>query len=351
MCSPRLSEHTDLFRLALNSAASTAVDHSIPAETRDFIGGLRLMPHQGTPLAKIAGYQDVKDEIDAAISLPIESPHLAAIGLGSNGILIHGPSGTGKTKIASSIASTFEACSVYNVLSSHLVDKFVGSSERNFRALFTIAQEHAPAVVILDEAETLFGIRQSGSQSEGSTQRLTTELLALMSKFDKVVIVALTNLPWKFDDAFFRRFDRHIHVGLPDLQDRQAILELVLDSHPHELKARDIGTLAALCASFSGDAVQRAVFDVLNDGYKRARRATHFREVSFKGKNVFHACAQGSDGALELAWSQVKDRLYPEPVTFAALEASIKRAQRNVKLAEEKAAKHTRWAEEPFQEL
>lgn len=165
-----------------------ARDYTIPEETRAVIDAIRVNPVAAGK--EIAGCDAVKEDIENAVFLS-ELPHLAELEYGWKGILLYGPPGTGKTQLTPSIANR---CTVYHVHPSSIIDKYVGATERNIRALFTIAQENKPSVVFIDEVDALFSVRES-KHAEASTQRLKSEFLSALT-MTKVVVIGATNLPW-----------------------------------------------------------------------------------------------------------------------------------------------------------
>ena len=333
----------------LQSSLAAPSSH-ISRATRDLFEAAGHHPAGPSEQDKIAGCEEEKESIAAAIRLPILFPHLEETGYASKGMLLHGPPGTGKTKIATAVAASIPGCKVYKVSSSSLVDKYVGSSERNVKALFTVAQENSPAVIIMDEIDALFGIRESQSQSEGAIQRMKSELLEAMSTYS-VIVVGLTNLPWKIDNAFIRRFRQLFHIGLPDPKQCAAILRLKLDRILHEINAQEVHYLAELCEGFSGDLIENAVGNVWRESFQRMEKATHFRKVIFKDKEIYCPCSVEHKESESLNLSDIANRLYPEHLTFAALEAALRHTQRMVPLLSVQANKHIKWAREPFQEL
>lgn len=213
-------------------------------------------------------------------------------------------------------------------------------------AVSILSQENKPSVVFIDEVDALFSVRES-KHAEASTQRLKSEFLSALT-MTKVVVIGATNLPWALDTAFLRRFDRHIHVGLPNLEERVEILRLKLSVCLHNVD--DLEGLAHLCDGFAGDTIKQAVALVWNAMYKKIRGASHFRKVMLNGREVYCACTAHQEGAERLGLAAVADRVYPEHITRAGLEAAILSLQRTVGLAKADDEKHLRWSREMFQE-
>ncbi len=340
---------TDGPRSTSKIQAPLAIDESIPTATRDMINSLLVDAKSVTGHNKIAGCADAKEDIRNAVFLGEVLPHLADIEYGWKGILLHGPPGTGKTQLALSVAAEGN-CNVFHVLSSSIVDKYLGATERNVRALFKIAQENIPSVIFIDEVDALFSVRET-RQAEASTQRLKSEFLSALTMYTKVVVIGATNLPWALDSAFLRRFDRHIHIGLPNLAERVEILKLKLSICLHELENADFEELAGYCDGFTGDTIRQAVAQEWNAMYKKIKKATHFRRASLNGQEVYCTCLDSHPAAEKVGLGAISDRLYPEPITKDGLRSAIGSLQRTVVMTKAGEEKHVRWSHEIFQEL
>ena len=331
------------------STSLPPIDESIPAATRDMINPLLVDAKSVSGHDKIAGCADAKEDTRNAVFLGEVLPHLADIEYGWKGILLHGPPGTGKTQLALSIAAEGKR-KVFHVLSSSIVDKYLGATERNVRALFKIAQENTPSVIFIDEVDALFSVRET-RHAEASIQRLKSEFLSALTMYTKVVVIGATNLPWALDSAFLRRFDRHIHVGLPSFDQRVEILKLKLSICLHELKDADFELLARYCDGFTGDTIRQAVAQEWNAMYKKIRTATHFRKASLNGKEVYCSCSDSHPEAENVSFRAISNRLYPEPITKDGLRSAMTSLQRTVAMTKAEEEKHIRWSHKMFQEL
>jgi len=148
------------------------------------------------------------------------------------GILLFGPPGTGKTHLANMLLSTM-GMNVMRVRGSDLFSKYLGQSEEMVRRIFREAQQRAPSILFLDELESVAVKRDfSGDHQGGGTgvgERVLSQLLNEMDgigKLGQVVVLACTNRPDKLDDALLRpgRFDQLVHLDLPSVPDRRALL-------------------------------------------------------------------------------------------------------------------------------
>ena len=144
------------------------------------------------------------------------------------GCLLYGPPGTGKTLLAKAVAKESGA-TVLEVSGSDVYDMYVGESEKNVRAIFSLAKKLSPCVVFIDEADAIFASRGSGT-NRNSHRELINQFLREwdgMTDTNAFIMVA-TNRPFDLDDAALRRLPRRLLVDLPTEKDREAILGIHL---------------------------------------------------------------------------------------------------------------------------
>ena len=186
----------------------------------------------------IGGLESVKRELQEAVEWPLKYPDLyAKIGhTVPKGILLHGPSGTGKTLLAKAVATESEA-NFISVKGPELISKWVGESERGIREIFRRARQAAPCVIFFDEIDSIAPTRGMETGGGGGTERLVSQLLTELdgiSELHGVVVLGATNRPDMVDPALLRpgRFDRIILVPNPDSQTRAKILEIHAKGKP-----------------------------------------------------------------------------------------------------------------------
>ncbi|MHA1715545.1 MAG: AAA family ATPase, partial [Promethearchaeota archaeon] len=178
----------------------------------------------------IGGLHEEIDRIKEIFQLPVEHPEIFRyLGIKPpKGILLHGPPGTGKTLIAKAIAKETKA-TLLTIHGPEIVSKMLGESEKNLRDIFKIANERAPAIILIDEIDS---IAPNRDQAQGETaQRIVTQLLALMDGLEdrgQVVVIGTTNRLNAIDPALRRggRFDREIKIGVPSIEGRLEILQI-----------------------------------------------------------------------------------------------------------------------------
>lgn len=145
-----------------------------------------------------------------------------------------------------------------------------------------MARENKPSIIFIDEIDALCGPRGEG-ESEAS-RRIKTELLVQMDGVGKdskgVLILGATNIPWQLDSAIRRRFQRRVHISLPDTPARMKMFELAVGNTPCELSQADYRQLADLSEGYSGSDISIAVQDALMQPVRLIQTATHYKPVS-----------------------------------------------------------------------
>jgi len=144
------------------------------------------------------------------------------------GVLLHGPPGTGKTLMARAVANEIDAYFT-DISGPEIMSKYYGESEEQLREVFEEAEENAPAVVFIDEIDSIAPER--GETSGDVERRVVAQLLSLMDGLDErgeVIVIGATNRVDAIDPALRRggRFDREIEVGVPDKEGRMEILQV-----------------------------------------------------------------------------------------------------------------------------
>lgn len=210
----------------------------------------------------VGGLEDVKRELQEAVEWPMKYPGLYDK-LGHSmprGILLHGPSGTGKTLLAKAVATQSEANFV-SVRGPELLSKWVGESERGIREIFKRARQSAPCVVFFDEIDSIAPIRGAGGET-AVTERVVSQLLTELDGMENmhgVIVLAATNRADMIDPALLRpgRFDKIIQIPLPDKESRKSILKINAEKIPtiseeSDPKHVDFDKLAEITDGLSG---------------------------------------------------------------------------------------------------
>lgn len=256
----------------INSGSEKADENEDDADMKKMranLSGAILTEKPNVSWNDVAGLELAKEALKEAVILPIKFPHLFT---GQRkpwrGILLYGPPGTGKSYLAKAVATESNA-TFFSVSSSDLVSKWLGESERLVKQLFQMARESKPAIVFIDEVDSLCGSRGEG-ESEAS-RRIKTEFLVQMNgvgnDMDGVLVLGATNIPWQLDaairrryisiipfytkfvlttDTFLFRFERRIYIPLPEVGARASLFALNIGNTPCTLGQAEYKQLADL---------------------------------------------------------------------------------------------------------
>ncbi|HJJ22017.1 MAG: CDC48 family AAA ATPase [Crenarchaeota archaeon] len=211
---------------------------------------------------EVGGLEMVKRELQEAVEWPMKYPGLYE-SLGHKmprGILLHGPSGTGKTLLAKAVATQSEA-NFISVRGPELLSKWVGESERGIREIFKRARQSAPCVIFFDEIDSIAPIRGAGGET-AVTERVVSQLLTELDGMENmhgVIVLAATNRADMIDPALLRpgRFDKIIQIPLPDKESRKSILKINAEKiptfdEPSDPKRIDFEKLSEMTDGLSG---------------------------------------------------------------------------------------------------
>ncbi|KAI2631509.1 vacuolar protein sorting-associated protein VPS4 [Hypomontagnella submonticulosa] len=314
---------------------------------RNALAGAILQDRPNVKWDDVAGLDGAKEALKEAVLLPIRFPNLFQ---GKRqpwkGILLYGPPGTGKSYLAKAVATEAKS-TFFSVSSSDLVSKWMGESERLVKQLFAMARENKPSIIFIDEVDALCGPRGEG-ESEAS-RRIKTEMLVQMDGVGKdstgVLVLGATNIPWQLDAAIRRRFQRRVHISLPDLAARTTMFKLAVGETPTTLKNEDYRELAKLAEGYSGSDITIAVQDALMQPIRKIQQATHFKEVQKDGKALLTPCSPGDPSAKEMTWDDVDPELLLEPlVDFKDFVKAIKSSRPTV--SDEDLKRNAEWTKE-----
>jgi transitional endoplasmic reticulum ATPase len=178
----------------------------------------------------IGGLSRELEMVREMIELPLRHPELfERLGIEPpKGVLLYGPPGTGKTLIAKAVANEVEAHFI-TISGPEVMSKYYGESEGKLREVFEEAQENAPAIIFIDELDSIAPKRED---TKGEVERrVVAQLLSLMDGLKgrgQVIVIGATNIPDALDPALRRggRFDREIEIGIPDKKGRMEIFQV-----------------------------------------------------------------------------------------------------------------------------
>ncbi|KFW82252.1 Spermatogenesis-associated protein 5-like 1, partial [Manacus vitellinus] len=250
-----------------------------PSSFRSAVGLTECKP---VTWEQIGGLEDIKLKLKQSIEWPMKFPQaFARMGLSHpKGILLYGPSGCAKTTLVRAVATSCH-CSFLSVSGADLFSPYVGDSEKILSQVFQQARANTPAIIFLDEIDTLLGSRSHGRAGPGVSQRVLSVLLNELDgvglkvterrggklqlegqcqeqKFQETLnkdfmVVAATNRPDMLDDALLRpgRLDKMIYIPPPDLKGRLSILKICTEKIPLDTDV-SLQDVAALTDLFSG---------------------------------------------------------------------------------------------------
>ncbi|GBG70466.1 hypothetical protein CBR_g6594 [Chara braunii] len=219
-------------RVALDMTTLTIM-RALPREVDPVVYNMLHEDPGNVSYSAIGGLSEQIRELRESIELPLMNPELfLRVGIKPpKGVLLYGPPGTGKTLLARAIASNIDA-NFLKVVSSAIVDKYIGESARLIREMFGYAKDHQPCIIFMDEIDAIGGRRFSeGTSADREIQRTLMELLNQLDGFDqigRVKMIMATNRPDVLDPALLRpgRLDRKIEIPLPNEQARIEVLKI-----------------------------------------------------------------------------------------------------------------------------
>lgn len=214
---------------------------------------------------------------------------------------------------------------------------------RLVKQLFAMARENKPSIIFIDEVDALCGTRGEG-ESEAS-RRIKTEMLVQMDGVGHdssgVLVLGATNIPWQLDSAIRRRFQRRVHIAVPDLAGRIKMFQLSVGNTPCDLGPEDYRTLGTITEGYTGSDINIAVQDALMQPVRKIQTATHYKPMIVDGKRKLMPCSPGDQGAMEMTWTEVdSEELLEPPLTvrdFMKAVRSVKPAvsHEDIKRSEE----------------
>ena len=211
----------------------------------------------------VAGIKEIKEELEEVVEFLNNPAKFQKFKVKlPKGVLLVGPPGVGKTLIARAVAGEAQVPFFYQSGAS-FVHIYVGMGAKKVRELFNSAKLNAPSIIFIDEIDAIGKSRTGKSNDE--RESTLNELLTQMDGFDGdsgVIVIAATNKIEVLDDALLRagRFDRRLHVGLPNFDDRKKILELYLKDVNYEI---NIEKLALSTAGFNSASLSTLVNESL----------------------------------------------------------------------------------------
>ena len=254
------------------------IGSGFPGGIGDFLGSRSSKPTKPTrtvTFADVAGQDTAKREVSELVEFLRDPDRFQRVGATvPHGVLLMGPPGTGKTLLARALAGEADV-PFFSTSGSEFIEVFVGVGAGRVRKMFEEARKQAPAIIFIDELDSIGRTRGTGlGGGHDEREQTLNQILAELDGFaarEAVVVLAATNRPDVLDPALLRpgRFDRHVTLSLPDKLARRAIL----DVHAKDLPLHrdvDLTQVAAGTPGFSGADLKNLLNEAAISAARRA---------------------------------------------------------------------------------
>ena len=281
---------------------------------RKLLGGVIEAEKIRTTFTDVHAPIETIDALKTLTTLSLIRPDAFAYGVLASdkipGLLLYGPPGTGKTLLAKAVAKESGA-KVLEVSGAEINDMYVGESEKNIKALFTLAKKLTPCVIFIDEADAMFSSRTQSRQRTAHREMINQFLRewdGMSNDAGGAFIMVATNRPFDLDDAVLRRLPRRLLVDLPGEQDRREILKIHLKE---ESLAEDVDlhALASKTPFYSGsdlkNLVVAAALNCVREENEFAKQHTGDEPYAHPPKRTLHQ--RHFDTAMEEITASISD--------------------------------------------
>ena len=279
----------------------------------------------------VAGLEKAKEALKEAVVLPIKFPQLFQEKRKPwKGILLYGPPGTGKSYLAKA-AATETGGQFFSVSAANIVSKWMGESEKLIKGIFDLARKNKPAVIFLDEIDSVLSARSDNEND--ATRRLKTEFLIQMQGVGKdddgVLVLGATNIPWGLDPAVRRRFQKKIYISLPDVKARRLMFTLNLGDTENDITDKEFDILAEMTDGYSGSDIATLTQDAIYGPLRKCQRAKFFKNID---PEHIVPCSPSDPGAFRMTMNEIEkpESLVPPKVTFEDYIQSIQKIKATV---------------------
>ena len=301
------------------------------AKLKEQLSGTLVTEMPNVSWDDVAGLENAKQALKEAVILPIQYPQLFE---GKRqpwkGILLYGPPGTGKSYLAKAAATETKG-RFFSVSAANIVSKWMGESERLIKALFELARKNKPAVIFIDEIDSVLSARSEGEND--ATRRLKTEFLIQMQGVGKddrgILVLGATNIPWGLDPAVRRRFQKKIYISLPEAKARKLMVKLNLGDTYNDLTDEQFEILGNLTEGYSGSDIYNLTQDAIYGPLRKCQRATHFKHLD---NNHIIPCSPSDQGAFKMKVNDIPnpESLVAPVVTFEDFILSLQKMKPTV---------------------
>ena len=287
----------------------------------------------------VAGLEKAKEALKEAVILPIRFPQFFQ---GKRkpwkGILLYGPPGTGKSFLAKAAATEMKG-KFFSVSAANIVSKFMGESERLVKGLFDLARKNKPAIIFMDEIDSVLSARSENEND--ATRRLKTEFLIQMQGVgnddEGILVLGATNIPWGLDPAVRRRFQKKIYISLPEEEARVTMFELNLRDSPNSLTKEELEDLAYKTNGYSGSDIANVSQEAEYEPLRRCQNAEYFKKVyNESGDYNYVPCSPSEPGAMKMRMSELpeKEKLREPDVCYEDFLLAIQKIKPTVSNAD-----------------
>lgn len=267
----------------------------------------------------IVGCDEAKEEIQEFVSFLQNPERYSKLGGRiPRGVLLTGPSGTGKTLLAKALAKE-SGVSFLSLSGSDFVEMFVGVGASRVRDLFETAKKHSPCVIFIDEIDAIGAARSNSGTGGGGghdeREQTLNQILVELDGFETdkgVILVAATNRPDILDKALLRpgRLDRKIEVGLPDVNGREEILKIHVNNNEVPLSNNaDLAKISRGTVGFSGAQLANLINEAALISAKNNKKFVGQEELEKAKDKIMMGVERPS---LAMSLSDKKDTAYHE---------------------------------------
>ncbi|SBT42566.1 vacuolar protein sorting-associated protein 4, putative (VPS4) [Plasmodium ovale wallikeri] len=325
------------------------IKENMKKQIKDFI----LNKDKNVKWSDVCGLETAKEVLREAIIFPLKFPKLFNSSvLPYKGILLYGPPGTGKTFLALACSNECNM-NFFNVSSSDIVSKYQGESEKYIKCLFDTAREYSPAIIFIDEIDSLCGSRTDGENE--STRRIKTEFLINMSGLNNyennIIVMGATNTPWSLDSGFRRRFEKRIYIPLPNLYGRMKIFEKYINKgeNNNQMDDKNVGSttttscigkedikyFATITENYTGADIDIICRDAIYMPVKKCLLSKFFKQVKKNNKTYYTPCSPGDNDPTKVeknVMSLNENELLLPPLTVMDFKTAILNAKPSLSL-------------------